>query len=262
MRKRLFSLLTGLLVVLFFAELALATPPVPCPGCDNPNLKECESGLDLEDAWGPPGATVSVVIKVKNAPNKVSAFGFDVCYPSNILTYNGPIGTLALSDPHRGDPLSGWYMVGINVIEPGRVRIGGLTTPNPIEAGETGSLIILDFTISEGADPSECHCLSIFPESKKDHVEAWPVCWGEVCIPCPHDGDVNMDEEVTPRDALMTFKHYLGIIELDECQQDHAEVCNPVDPGSNITPQDALCIFVAYLDGLLPQEPLPCGVCD
>ena len=52
--------------------------------------------------------------------------------------------------------------------------------------------------------------------------------------PCPHDGDVNQDASRTPVDALMAFQHFLEIIVLDACQQEHANVESPESTG--ITP--------------------------
>ncbi len=71
-----------------------------------------------------------------------------------------------------------------------------------------------------------------------------------VAQPCPHDGDVNQDGVITPADALLAFQHFLEIADptLDECQQNHADVVDPVDPGSDITPGDALCIFQEFLE--------------
>ncbi len=65
--------------------------------------------------------------------------------------------------------------------------------------------------------------------------------------PCPHDGDVNQDDTITPADALLAFQHFLGIAAppLDACQQDRANVDDPEN--SEITPADALCIFQKFL---------------
>ena len=62
---------------------------------------------------------------------------------------------------------------------------------------------------------------------------------------CPPDGDVNQDGNLTPADALLAFQQFLALIELDACQQDHANVLDPT--GSAITPADALCIFRRFL---------------
>ena len=64
---------------------------------------------------------------------------------------------------------------------------------------------------------------------------------------CPSCGDVNLDDELTPADALCAFQRYLGIpscIQGDECKFDEADVTQD----DEITPADALCIFQKYLE--------------
>lgn len=60
---------------------------------------------------------------------------------------------------------------------------------------------------------------------------------------CPAEGDVNQDNSVTAADALMAFQYYLGLTNINQCQQDQADVNND----NSITPSDALCIFQEYL---------------
>ncbi len=59
---------------------------------------------------------------------------------------------------------------------------------------------------------------------------------------CPHDGDVDEDGQVTQNDARLAMQFSRGQIELNDCQQNRADVVEPVDPGSNITTADAVCI--------------------
>jgi hypothetical protein len=244
----------------------------PGPSCVE---EECATGLDILPGVGYPGGTVNMEVDVNNAPNDVSSFGFDVTYDTTTLEYVGPTGVLVSSDTHIGDLLQGWTMVGINVLEPGVLRIGGFTVSNAILAGDTGCMIKLEFYVLE-CEPTICYTVDIDDLSLADHIAGWPVCHGCLCCGCPHDGDVDENESITPQDALYAFGFYLGMLPpcdddgvgvpeedcLTECQQDHADVCSPVDPGSGITPVDALCIFTAYMNGLAPQDPLPCGVCD
>ncbi len=64
---------------------------------------------------------------------------------------------------------------------------------------------------------------------------------------CQPDGDVNQNGGITPADALLAFQHFLGLIVLDACQQDRANVLDSETTG--ITPTDA-CVssgrFSAY----------------
>ena len=46
---------------------------------------------------------------------------------------------------------------------------------------------------------------------------------------CPHDG------AVTPADALLAFRHFLGLGTLDACQQDRANVTNPAGDAVQLT---------------------------
>lgn len=65
--------------------------------------------------------------------------------------------------------------------------------------------------------------------------------------PIPSCGDVNLDSEITPADALCVFQEYLGIpscIQGDPVKLAQADVT--LD--GEVTPADALCIFQRYLD--------------
>jgi len=71
-------------------------------------------------------------------------------------------------------------------------------------------------------------------------------------------GDVNMDGQITPGDALCAFKIYLnGGITPGDCDTDCALEAGDINCVKNgITPGDALYIFMAYLAGKTP--PLDC----
>ena len=56
-------------------------------------------------------------------------------------------------------------------------------------------------------------------------------------------GDVNGDGHITPADALMAFRYFLGLIPLDMQQQHRADISRD----GRITPADALCIFQTFL---------------
>ena len=79
-------------------------------------------------------------------------------------------------------------------------------------------------------------------------IEWDPKGWELLSLPqaeCLDCGDVNLDDDLTPGDALLAFQHYLAIADppLTECQLDQADVTQDDD----ITPADALCIFQKYL---------------
>lgn len=80
---------------------------------------------------------------------------------------------------------------------------------------------------------------------------------GEEALTCLHDGDVNQDGRITPTDALLAFRHLLGLLPLDVCQQEQANVFDPEQ--TLVTPVDVLCIFQHFLtrpsclDNIAPQ---------
>lgn len=64
---------------------------------------------------------------------------------------------------------------------------------------------------------------------------------------CVHDGDANRDGSLTPADALLAFRHFLGIASppLNVCRQTRVNVASP--ESTAVTPADALCIFRKFL---------------
>jgi len=62
-------------------------------------------------------------------------------------------------------------------------------------------------------------------------------------VPCPNDGDINSDGQLTPADSLLAFEYYLGLGELTHCQQQRADVSGDMA----VTPADALSIFECYM---------------
>lgn len=201
-------------------------------------------GIKIRDESVSDTGAVAIPILIENAPNEVDAFGFDVLFDDRLLTYRGY---------KRGDLTEEWDFLGVNPIEPGKVRAGGFSVKNIIETGTTGRVVILEFELKSKLDDFT----ELILHHLVDDVAEWSACTGKLYRPCGrNDGDVNEDGELTPYDALRAFEFYLGISDLDECQQDHADVSSPSEP--KITPKDALCLFEGYLGRLAPQYPLPC----
>jgi len=65
-------------------------------------------------------------------------------------------------------------------------------------------------------------------------------CVFKVIVKDKCSGDLNKDERITPADALIAFKCYLG---LDECPD-----CVDMNKDGEVTPADARCIFRIYLE--------------
>jgi YD repeat-containing protein len=64
---------------------------------------------------------------------------------------------------------------------------------------------------------------------------------------CPPDGDVNRDDGITPADARLVMREFLGVSGpvLLACERLRANVAAPRSPG--ITPADAVCILRRFL---------------
>ena len=96
-------------------------------------------GLAIDNQEDKVGATIDIAIRVDRAPNAVNAFGFDLIYDTKVLQYVGRF--------QRGDLISSFSFFNVNEPVPGRVRVGGGTMAQPIQAGSSGSLVILRFVV-------------------------------------------------------------------------------------------------------------------
>ena len=194
-------------------------------------------GLDIEDEVpAPQDSHPSIPIHILDAPSQVASLGFDVIYDPAVLEYEGC---------DRGDLATAWDFFDCSTPETGVVRVGGFEAgADVISPGTTGCLVTLRFH-ALWVDPAPEDSSDLFIISQKDDVVGWSACPGNIMGGCPHCGDVNLDDDLTPGDALLAFQHYLAIADppLDLCQLDQADVTQDDD----ITPADALCIFQKYL---------------
>ena len=196
----------------------------PCPEDDT-------GALDIQGSNGSPGGTVSIPVRIQNAPNAVSSLGFEVVYPASILTYTGFT---------EGPCVEGWTLFNVTSPEPGIVRVGGLTTGNGIAAGESCYVVYLEFEI----DP-ECDSVSPLDlQELKDDISGWSTSHG--CFDCTRCScDINGDDEITPGDALCAFQKYMGVCPTNCGPCD--EICCDVNADDECTPADALEIFREYM---------------
>ena len=177
--------------------------------------------------------TVTIPVRIQNAPNEVDRFGFEVTYDPSILNYTGLT---------RG-PL-GENFDFFDVFNPalGVISVGGFEAgEDKIPPGVSGDLVYLNFAIGQ------CEAGSKIPIDildLKDDLTGWSASNG--CFQCGYDEDINGDREITPQDALCAFEAYLSI-DLTSCGIPIDEVCGDVNMDGEITPADALCIFQKYL---------------
>ncbi|MDM8539805.1 cohesin domain-containing protein [Desulfococcaceae bacterium HSG9] len=194
--------------------------------------------LDIVDSSAPCGGSVSVPVRIQDAPNMVNALGFEVTYDPAILTYTGFVkGTLV---DNFDDPVGDFD---VNPYSSGAIRIGGYRSLDGIASGAGGVLVYLKFDIAAVCDSSVLEIAAL-----TDDIGSWTATSGRftpgsvtVC-----DGDVNGDGDITPADALCAFEKYMTICPTS-CGIKCADVCGDVNGDGDTTPADALCIFNKYL---------------
>jgi hypothetical protein len=99
-------------------------------------------------------------VSINSAPNSVRAFGFDVLFDNRVLKFKKFI--------RKGFTVNGFKFFDMNIIAPGRLRMGGVSLEKPpVEKGASGDIAVLYFEIiAEGSK-------SFKITSLKDHMESW-----------------------------------------------------------------------------------------
>jgi outer membrane protein assembly factor BamB len=193
---------------------------------------EDESGkLDIPGTTGKIGQEVTIPVRVQNTPNEIDTLGFKVTYNPSVLEYAGF---------ERGDltPDSTFSQIGVNTAGPNKLAVGGFSYDQSIPQGASGDLILLKFMVNVNAG-IEGHCYSLTIENLVDDLSLFSKTPGCFCInSC--NGDQNEDGLISPQDALLVFKCYLGVVDCPDCAD--------VNEDGQVTPQDALCIFKKYLE--------------
>jgi len=199
----------------------------PLEGYSVSQCIEDESGtLDIEGTRIRTGREVRIPVRIQNAPNYVYSFGFEFTYDASKLE---PIGF------DRGDLVESFEAVEVNLIEPGRLIVGGYCDETAIPQGTNGYLVWLKFQII-GSQEDNCYPLQL--EDLKDDIANASKTGGCFCIyGC--NGDLNEDGRVTPGDALIAFRCYLRS---GPCLD-----CSDANKDGEVTPADARCIFQKYL---------------
>ena len=195
------------------------------------SCQEDDTGaLDIKSSSGAPGGTVSIAVRVQNAPNQVSALGFDLSFPNSVLTYTGFT---------KGSSVESWSQFNATDQGGGLLRVGGFTTKNEISAGTSATLVYLKFTVAGGCEGG--HKLDF--QKVVDDIGNWTHSHG--CFDCTFTCDINGDGEITPADALCAFQTYMANCptECGPCEQIQCDVTQ----NGQCTPDDAFEIFKAYI---------------
>ncbi len=207
------------------AELSLC-------GQYNGECEEDDTG-DLDIVVVVSCGTVTITVRIQNAPNEVDRFGFEVPYDPSILNYTGLT---------RGPLVENFDFFVVSNPAPGVISVGGFEVgEDKIPPGASGDLVYLYFKIIQREAGSK---IPIDIRDLKDDLTGWSASNG--CFQCGYDGDINDDGEITPQDALCAFETYLEICPTS-CDIPCEEVCGDVNMDAETTPADALCIFQKYL---------------
>ena len=195
-------------------------------------VEDDTGALDIAGAAGAPGFTVTIPVRIQDAPNNVESLGFEVVFPDSILAYTGFT---------RGPLVENFDFFDVNIPEPGILRIGGFETgEHIITAGAGGDVVLLTFDVLT-CEPGSGYQLDL--QELKDDLASWSISHG--CFQCGCSCDINDDGEVTPQDSLCAFQKYLGICPTacGPCE----DICCDVNQDDDCTPADALEIFREYL---------------
>ena len=196
------------------------------------------------------GSELLVDIMVEETSLPIDAFGLKLVFDDDMLDFNRI---------EKGDLTQNFtYLQGMES-QPGTIVIGGFD-PNAVPANSNGSIVKVIFDVNcPACTQGDLSSLEIL--DPVDDLQDFNIVNGTVTYSRCLLGDVNMDNALTPEDALCAFRIYLnrGAVPADypECDNECALTAADVtcDTGE-ITPQDALCIFRAYLDNEVP--PMEC----
>ena len=130
------------------------------------------------------------------------------------------------------------------------IRVTG-TNSEPIPTGSPGTLARVWFLV-DVCDVSEPGSVNLCPENLTQDLEfVTPTCQTLAYDVFEGDGDLTNDGQVSPQDALCVFNAYMSFPNppAAECAPNGWDVKSDVDCSGDITPGDALCVFDHWLDG-------------
>jgi PKD repeat protein len=194
-----------------------------------PCVEDNSGQLDVAGSIGAAGGLVTIPVRINDAPNDVSAFGFELVFDPTMLSYK---------KYEKGALAEDLDFFDAQLISDGMLRFGGVKNKGILD-GASGSIVFIQFEILQ-AEPTAKLTL----QALTDDMANWSTSPG--CFQSGCNGDINADGEITPMDALNTFEKYLSICPTSsnlECDS----ICGDVNKDGDTTPADTLCIFQYYL---------------
>lgn len=192
--------------------------------------------IDIPDIQAGCGETVVVPVRIQNAPNTVTAMGFDVVFDPQVFSYTGF---------EKGALVPAGYQFDVSFVPPNILRCGSHQngTGQAILPGVSGEVVRLMLDAA-----GDCDSSLIELNNLKDHIAGWsasPGYFSKRRGRC--GGDINGNGQITPADALAAFEKYMLVCPTSD-GLDCNDVCCDVNTDGNCTPADALCVFYAYLE--------------
>jgi len=128
------------------------------------------------------GSTIEFTLTINNAPNDVKAFGFEITYQPDILSYQSY--ELAEDMDNRLDNFEG------NNKGNGIIIFGGYSSSQKIEEGESDLLLTLSFTVLKNEN------VMVSLQGLIDNFKGWSVKNGRVNYVSVGFEDINRDGEL------------------------------------------------------------------
>ena len=193
------------------------------------------------------GVDLTVDIIIDDNPEPIDAFGFSFSYCSDKLSF---------IEAQKGSLTQHFSFFEAIENPPGSITIGGFDT-SPVPAHSNASIAEIVLHVDQCEDGETC---PLIIQNLTDDILGFNIHNGTfLCKQGCLLGDVNMDEAITPGDALCAFQIYLngGTPPPGSCDNECAMYASDVNCVPNgITPGDALYIFLGYLSAQTP--PLDC----
>ena len=223
----------------------IPTPVIPLTPTPTPSMNDNQILVNGFSLIGCPDDQMIYSIYMMNPDYPVDSFGIEFHYDPDAISYvNCENGNL--------DP--GWTMLDCAEKEPGIARAGGFAVDVSVPTGSSGNLINLIFN----AECQNCYFGELKSYSfqwRVDDLEPFYTVDGVLefsCVNSVHNGDANLDHQLTSGDAQLTFLYVLGQVSFSYQQMETAD-CNG---NTDITSEDAQQIFMAALGMGTCEDPM------
>jgi hypothetical protein len=124
---------------LLIFQAFLSGTPLQCPAMAKAN-SAVSATISIDDIAGVAGDIIRVPLMIDN-PEGISAFGFDLSYPADLLTFKSISRTAITND---------WVALDGNATESNQIKVGGFHT-DAISTNKAAAIAEIIFVVKEGA---------------------------------------------------------------------------------------------------------------